>query len=286
MTRRTRSFPHRRALALLMALLLLAGVALAEEMDGGADWSFPVPLTDCVSSYAILVNNHNMLSEKDIPSPLVVIKGVKKATSAEIKLEATAAEALYAMFAGAAAEGYTLYLKSGYRAYSTQKTIYYNHLESTGGKDDGYVAIPGTSEHQTGLCADILNAEWADTDRHPKMNGDFKNTKEAAWMKAHCAEYGFILRYPEDQEDETEIAFEPWHFRYVGTKVASYIMEAGMTLERFTEEWQEAYAAFEDAGGSLEAQLEYEYRLLNPIPESHILEETDDMGDAEVTLDF
>ena len=54
-------------------------------------------------------------------------------------------------------------------------------------------------------------------------------------MDAHCAEYGFILRYPKDKEDVTGIIYEPWHFRYVGKEAAEYIMENGLCLEEFVE---------------------------------------------------
>ena len=60
-----------------------------------------------------------------------------------------------------------------------------------------------------------------------------ENTELAKWMKEHCAEYGFILRYPKDKTQETGIMFEPWHYRYVGTEAAAYIMENGLCLEEF-----------------------------------------------------
>lgn len=55
-------------------------------------------------------------------------------------------------------------------------------------------------------------------------------------MKEHCAEYGFILRYPLGKEYITGIQYEPWHFRYVGKEAAANIMERGITLEEFLDE--------------------------------------------------
>ena len=52
-------------------------------------------------------------------------------------------------------------------------------------------------------------------------------------MAEHCAEYGFILRYPKGKQDVTGIIFEPWHFRYVGVEIATYIMENSLTLEEY-----------------------------------------------------
>lgn len=89
---------------------------------------------------------------------------------------------------------------------------------------------PGESEHNTGLCVDLLGAGYA------SLEQSFANTKAYEWLKAHCAEYGFILRYPEDKEDITAVIFEPWHYRYVGVEAATEIMERGITLEEYVAE--------------------------------------------------
>ncbi|MBS5574215.1 MAG: D-alanyl-D-alanine carboxypeptidase family protein, partial [Clostridiales bacterium] len=133
------------------------------------------------------------------------------------------------------------------------------------------------------ICADILNGDYAG---RPTMTQDFKWTPEAQWMKENCDTFGFILRFLEEKEDVTGIKFEPWHFRYVGKEIASYIMANGMTLEEFTEEAQEAVADFESRGGDVEEQLAYEYSRLNAPPESYVLDELGEDGDAEVSLVF
>ena len=86
------------------------------------------------------------------------------------------------------------------------------------------VALPGTSEHQLGLALDII-AEF-----------DADNTATWQWLKQHCAEYGFILRYPADKEEITGISYEPWHFRYVGVEAAREIMSSGVCLEEYLEQ--------------------------------------------------
>ena len=68
-------------------------------------------------------------------------------------------------------------------------------------------------------------------------------------MAAHCHKFGFILRYPSDKEEITEINYEPWHFRYVGIPAATYIMENGLCLEEFVLQLQDAIASFLAAGG-------------------------------------
>ena len=81
------------------------------------------------------------------------------------------------------------------------------------------------------------------------MNEKMMKEKECQWMAEHCQEFGFILRYPEDKEDITEIHYEPWHMRYVGIPAATYIMENGLCLEEFNDQLQEAIRKYLEAGG-------------------------------------
>ncbi len=289
-------------LSLILSLCTLC--AFAQEIQKPeVEWTFPVPLMDIQSKYALLVNEDNMLDQSFKPDPLVKVTGIKRATSAAVYLEEEASNALKEMFAAAAQvieytyttkdgktkteeygeNGMVLYLKSGYRSYGTQSTTYSNYLARNNNVDDGYVAKPGASEHQTGICADILNADYAS---RPTMTQDFKWTPEAQWMKENCADFGFILRFTENAEETTGIKFEPWHFRYVGKPIASYIMSRGITLEEFTVEAEEAVADFIARGGDIQEQLDYEYIKLNSPPASYVLEEYGEDGDAEVSLVF
>ena len=290
-------------LVVMMSLCSFAALAQEEIEMPEVTWDYPVPLTDIQSEYAMLVNGENLLDKSFEPDPLVKVTGIKRATSAAVYLEETAAEALKAMFEAASfVEQYTytlssgktktaeygengmvLYLKSGYRSYGTQSTTYANYLARNNNVDDGYVAKPGSSEHQTGICADILNAHYAS---RPTMTQDFKWTAEAQWLKENCADFGFILRFLEEAEEETGIKFEPWHFRYVGKPIASYMMARGITLEAFTVEAKEAVDEFLSRGGSIEEQLEYEYKKFNVPPMSYVLDEYGSDGDAEVSLVF
>lgn len=289
---------------LSMILCMCCASALAEDPDAPeVKWDFPLPLTELQSDYIMLVNADNLLDKSFKPTPQVKVTGVKRATSAAVYLEKTTAEALKAMFDAAAQvteyayvgadgkeklaeygdDGMVLYLKSGYRSYGTQATVYANYLDRNNGVDDGYVAKPGSSEHQSGLCADILNADYAG---RPTMTQDFKWTPEAQWMKENCAEYGFVLRYTEESEATTGIKFEPWHFRYVGEDVAAYIMAKEITLEEFTEAVKAAKDDFEARGGNVDEQLAYEYTKENSPPKSYVLDEYGEDGDAEVSLVF
>lgn len=123
----------------------------------------------------------------------------------------------------AAKEGLSLTIKSGFRSYSLQQTLYNNYVSRDGkAAADRYSARPGYSEHQTGLALDIN-----------KASDSFTNTPEAKWLAAHCAEYGFILRYPEGKENETGYMYESWHVRYLGKELAQQVTASGKTLEAY-----------------------------------------------------
>ena len=100
-------------------------------------------------------------------------------------------------------------------------------------------------------------------------------------MAAHCQEFGFVLRYMEDKEEETGIKFEPWHFRYVGVEAAKYIMEKHLSLEEFTQEWRAYLSSFEAAGGSLKLLL-WERSRMN---DATVVSVSDD-GEEELSIDW
>ena len=92
---------------------------------------------------------------------------------------------------------------------------------------DTYSARPGHSEHQTGLAIDLAAF-------NSNLN-NFEETKEYEWVKDNAHLYGFILRYPKGKEHITGYMFEPWHYRYVGTKVAKEIYEMDITFDEYYE---------------------------------------------------
>lgn len=280
-----------RLMTLLMALCLLCtGLALAEEeellledlieeevilddeMDpeAGAVWDFPVALEDLDPTLVVLANKHYLLDKNYVSGELVAVKqrkadkqdnntngGVLRC-SGDMKLEERTLEALVAMSEAARDDGYKLYLKSAWRSWQTQNTMYYNRLKKNNGKDDGWVIIAGASDHQTGLGCDVVPGSW----REKSMNEKMAREPECQWMAEHCHEFGFILRYPEDKQEITEINYEPWHMRYVGIPVATYIMEYGMCLEEFNDELQQAIQRWLDAGGD-PAKVEQLIRTAN-----------------------
>ena len=138
-------------------------------------------------------------------------------------IDKTAESALNKMINAAKQDGINLFIKSGYRSYSTQKTLYNNYVARDGvAAADRYSARPGHSEHQTGLAFDLNSLEQS-----------FGETKEGKWLAEHCHEYGFIIRYPKDKEDVTGYMYEPWHVRYLGDDIAKDVYESGKCLEEY-----------------------------------------------------
>ena len=147
------------------------------------------------------------------------------------KLNATVNEAANKMFAAAKSEkGYNMWAQSGFRSYSTQKSIYNRYVKNDGqAKADRYSARPGYSEHQTGLAFDVCATNKA------CINSGFDSTPEAKWLSENAYKYGFILRYVKGKEDETGYMYESWHFRYVGTELAEKLYNNGnwITMEDY-----------------------------------------------------
>ena len=129
--------------------------------------------------------------------------------------------ALKKMFADASAEGLNLFVISSYRSYDYQKDVYAGWKRMYGSDADLVSARPGHSEHQLGLAVDLNACEYS-----------FADTREGKWLKEHCAEYGFILRYPSNEARAyTGYSYEPWHIRYLGADLAKSVMASGKTLE-------------------------------------------------------
>ena len=270
-------------LLILVLLLLPFSVSTAEEEDllieeiveevnldavsyGDVEWVFPIALEDMNPDYIRLANKHYLLPDDYVPEDLVKVPskpakgGISWASQPKEGqlLRAVCSEALCAMNAAirevAEENGFkALYLKSAYRSYRTQKTMYTNRLERNRGRDDGWVSKPGASDHQTGLGCDVVPRSWKDISMNEKMMKE----PECQWMAEHCHEFGFIIRYPDGKQEFTEINTEPWHLRYVGIPVATYIMENGLCLEEFTYELQDAIQDFIDRGGDPEIVRPY-----------------------------
>ncbi len=270
----------RKAAAVLFLILtfIMPCSVLAVSTDI-PDWDYPVPAVILYdpSDYLVLANRQHLLDSSYSPTDLV--KVTAKHVNGDFELRRACHEALSAMFNAAKEAGYTLYVKSAYRSYGTQSTMYENRLDKNKGRDDGWVSYPGASDHQTGLGVDVLNYAWTQKDG---MNAEFAKTAEAKWMAEHCHEYGFVIRYQSDKQAITGINFEPWHLRYVGTECAAYMKENNLSLEEFTEEWQAYVASYNANGGDFEAYCKSVLSLPDPMG----LDIYDNSGDEEMSFFF
>lgn len=179
-------------------------------------------------SNLVLVNKYRKLPDgyepADLTYPIVPLHGAAKDKTLMRK---EAAKALEKLFEGAEANDIELTPVSAYRSFDRQQSLYNFYIETHGEEwTHAYSALPGTSEHQTGLAMDVSSPNFGN-----KLEKEFGETKEGAWLADHAHEYGFIIRYPEDKVDITEYHYEPWHIRYVGVKHATYLYENDLVLE-------------------------------------------------------
>jgi len=178
----------------------------------------------------VLLNKKYYLPSSFIPSDL---REVSVNKNKSIELPSHVADNVEAMFADAIADGVVIYLASGYRSYDYQEGIFSRRVANKGFEEaQTVVAIPGQSEHQTGLAIDVTSENMGFG-----LDQSFDQDPAYDWMIANSYKYGFILRYLKGREDDTGYIYEPWHYRYVGdVEMAKKIMESGMILEEYFED--------------------------------------------------
>ena len=206
-----------------------AAQAFLEAEAAEAAYRASLPDVDLDAWYLKLANFEKPLGADFVP-PVVEIEE-------EQEFDVRAAEHLKEMMQDARAAGYNVFLCSGYRSYEIQHALYWRHVdefilegmteEQAHATTKLSVNYPGSSEHQLGLSVDIL--EYDGQPMLPEIGG----SGLMLWLEEHCADYGFIVRYPADKTHITSISYEPWHLRYVGAEAAAYIMEKGICLEEF-----------------------------------------------------
>ena len=182
-------------------------------------------------SIPVLINKQNMLPDGYIPNDLIytTIPFVFQEKNEKRKMRSEAAAAIAKLFEGAKQQGISLLGVSAYRSHSTQVTLFNYYVKKDGyEKARTYSALPGTSEHETGLAIDVTGGNG----RCPAQDC-FANTPEANWLQKNVAAYGFIIRYPNGKAQITGYKYEPWHLRFVGPAIATDIMNRGITLEEY-----------------------------------------------------
>lgn len=196
-------------------------------------------IDDMKSDFIILVNKKNLLPESYVPDQLVNIAETVSSTKKEIYLQQEAASQYIRMVQAMEAEGIKLAAVSGYRTYKYQSNLYINKVnyykkyyadEEARVRAGQVVAPPGASEHQTGLAIDVSVSSIGYA-----LDGRFQNTKAYKWLKDNSYKYGFIIRYPQEKREITDIIFEPWHLRYVGEHHAEEVFLRDICLEEYIE---------------------------------------------------
>lgn len=179
-----------------------------------------------------LVNRQNLL-ENNTNIQTAKIEA-RFARDVGMKYDARAVSYLNAMCAAAEKDGVSLLVISSFRLHSRQVTLFQNQLKKVQAnnpqlseqaaidKAATVVAYPGSSEHELGLAVDFNSVEET-----------FENTKQFAWLQAHAAEYGFVMRYPKSKQSLTGVIYEPWHYRYVGKDHAAKMNQLGYCLEEY-----------------------------------------------------
>ncbi len=186
--------------------------------------------------YLLLVNKQTPLSSSYKPSSQIAVKDAKR----DITLETTAARALEAMFIEMRAIGFAdVFVTSAYRSYDYQSWLFNNYISEEKQKNPSlsdaaarelvlrYSAAPGTSEHQSGLCADLMTSGMRELDE------SFADHPVYDWLCENAWKFGFILRFPKDKTDITGYDYEPWHYRFVGREHAYAIYSGGLCLEEY-----------------------------------------------------
>ena len=184
----------------------------------------------------ILINKQH-----PIPEDYTFTLGNIKTMKGTMKCDERIIEELLSMMQNAKKDGVNLAICSPYRDLKYQELLFDRKIVNYMDKGMTYleayklasqaVTLPGASEHQVGLAIDIV------CDTYQLLDEGFGDTDAGIWLAEHCNEYGFILRYPKGKEYITSIEYEPWHFRYVGKDAAAIIMEQGLCLEEFWDQY-------------------------------------------------
>lgn len=216
----------------LLALLMLATTAQAAEVPSVGETAQAAEMARTQETEdwkLLLVNPWNPLPE----GYTVNLKRLANGLQVDERIY----DDLNAMLIDCHKAGLCPVVCSAYRSHAKQVQLHNNkiaRLRAAGYSRDAavkeagrWVAVPGTSEHETGMALDLVSRSYQ------LLNERQADTAEQKWLMEHCWEYGFILRYPKDKTEITGIGYEPWHYRYVGRETAAKLHESGLCLEEY-----------------------------------------------------
>ena len=189
-------------------------------------------------STKLLINRENALPKGYVPKNMATInKSKMSVASNDLKLLPVPLEALYQLNAAAKKDNAKgLFVHQAYRSESFQNTLFQRRLEKFKKTEKTYeeafektqqmVAYPGKSEHQAGLALDVYSTKGPSAET-------FFGTNDQKWLEKNCYKFGYIVRYPDGKTNITKIIYEPWHIRYVGVPLATYLYNNKLCLEEF-----------------------------------------------------
>lgn len=177
------------------------------------------------SAVTVCVDKGHYLPEGWVPDDLTELDSGYCWYHASLRAEA--AQAFRQLSDAAEAQGYDrLIAQSAYRTANEQAAFYRRYTERLGEAGARQrVALPGYSEHQTGLCAD-LGGQTTGVQ-------DLEDYSGFSWLMENAHRYGFVQRFPQGKEAITGFQYESWHFRYVGVTAAAVMHDHGWTLEEY-----------------------------------------------------
>lgn len=210
------------------------------SLPGADKFQVPVENYEDPTNVWTLVNKERALPTDYIPPQLVIpnLPIRPNATSDEKHIRQTIVDPLTQLFDAASKDGHSLMIGSAYRSAVTQTQLFNSYVASAGYEEANmYSAHPGHSEHQTGLAVDIST-----TSQQCYLDECFIGTTDGQWLADNAYKFGFTLRYPKGKEAITGYNFEPWHYRYVGVKLATALHQSGLTLEEAWPYMEQALA--------------------------------------------
>jgi len=213
---------------------------------------FPLPTADPIilscaqrkpksDDLLVVITDAFGISPDYVPRDLVQLDKVLPngvVSSSLVKVRRVMVEPLISMTTDMRAARLEPIVRSGYRSYYHQMDVYRDWQKKYPDRAGLISAIPGHSEHQLGLAIDLYSSELPDLvgDSTVVFNSDFDETSEGKWLAQNAHKYGFTMSYPLDAMAWTGLVYEPWHYRYVGVELATYLYASGQFLTKFLME--------------------------------------------------
>ncbi len=182
-----------------------------------------------VNDLLVLANKANYFPKDFVPINLVNPKTRYYGGGNRNQMRKIAADALDNLIYQASSQGINIKNVSAYRSIQYQAGLFNNYAKKHGiAAANKFSSKPQFSEHHTGLCADVSS---------PSMNWllgkNYINTIEGRWLAQNAHKFGFVIRYPQNKYDIVGYTYEPWHIRYLGIPLASYLHQTNLTFEEF-----------------------------------------------------